>query len=368
MTGLHTGHALVRGNRPGGGVPLRPEDVTVAEVLRRAGYTTGAFGKWGLGVEGTSGHPNKKGFDEWFGYLDQTLAHHYYTDHLWKNSEKVLLDGKQYSHDLIVDRAFDFIRQNKDRPFFLYLSITIPHASLEVPGDSLDKYRGRFPEKPFAGGNYSRQETPRAAFAAMVDRLDQNVGLMMSLLKNLELDDDTVVFFTSDNGPHREGGADPEFFNSSGPLRGIKRDMYEGGIRVPMIVRWPGRIAANSTNQYPWAFWDFLPTAADIAGVSPPKKIDGISVLKTLLRKKQREHDCFYWEFYEGGFKQAARCRNWKAVRRGSGKPLELYDLSIDISEESDIASSHADVVNRIEKYLRGARTESDLWRTDQSR
>ncbi|HEU4389329.1 MAG TPA: arylsulfatase, partial [Blastocatellia bacterium] len=363
-TGLHTGHALVRGNKLGGGVPLRLGDVTVADVLKKAGYATGAFGKWGLGLADTTGHPNKKGFDDWFGYLDQTLAHDYYPDHLWRNSARLPLDGKHYSHDLIVDEAFNFIRENKDRPFFLYLSITIPHASLEVPEDSLRKYRGKFPEKPFAGGGYAPQETPRAAFAAMIDRLDQHVGRMMSLLESLGIDNNTVVFFTSDNGPHREGGGDPAFFNSSGPLRGIKRDMYEGGIRVPMIVRWPGRVAAHSTNAYAWAFWDFLPTAAEIAGTGPPRNIDGISALATLVGKRQREHPCFYWEFYEGGFKQASRCGKWKAVRLGVGSRLELYDLDADPGEQHDVAALHRDVVNRMEKLLKSAHTESDLWPT----
>jgi arylsulfatase A-like enzyme len=365
MTGLHTGHALVRGNRGGQGdgrVYLRPQDVTVAELLKQANYTTGAFGKWGLGLVDTTGHPNRQGFDEWFGYLDQTHAHFYYTDHLYKNSEKVALDGKQYSHDLIVDSAFDFIRGNKDKPFFLYLSLTIPHASLEVPDDSLKKYLGKYPEKPFSGGHYTKQETPRAAFAAMIDRLDLSVGRMMALLKELGIDEDTIVFFTSDNGPHREAGADPEFFNSSGPLRGIKRDLYEGGIRVPMIVRWPNRIKAGAVSSQIWAFWDFFPSAAEIAGVKPPKRIDGISMLPALVGKRQGNHPYLYWEFFERGFQQAIRYGNWKAIRLETNKPLELYNLDADLGERNNIAANHPDVVTYIEKLLRAARTESEHW------
>ncbi len=362
MTGLHTGHALVRGNKAGGGVPLRPDDVTVAELLKQANYVTGAFGKWGLGIEGTTGQPNKKGFDQWYGYLDQSHAHFYYPDHLYKNAEKVSLDGKQYSHDLIVENAFEFIKKNKSNPFFLYFSLTIPHASLEVPDDSLKKYLGKYPEKPFSGRHYTKQETPRAAFAAMMDRIDQSVGRMMALLKELGIDEETIVFFTSDNGPHREGGGDPEFFKSSGLLRGIKRDLYEGGIRVPMIARWPGKIKSGAVSNQVWAFWDFLPTAAEIAGVKPAKKIDGISMLPDLLGKAQSSHEYLYWEFFERGFQQAIRYKNWKAVRLATGKPLELYNLDADIGEQNNIAMKHSEVVTHLEKLLKKARNESVDW------
>ena len=296
--------------------------MTVAEVLKQAGYVSGGFGKWGLGLENTTGDAHKKGFDEWFGYLDQTQAHNYYPDYLIHDSERVPLDGKQYSHDLIVKEAFDFIRQNKDKPFFLYLAVTIPHASLEVPGDSLKKFLGKFPETPWRGNSYAPQAAPHAAYAAMVDRLDDNVGQMMSLLKQLGIDNNTVVFFTSDNGPHREGGGDPDFFDSQGPLRGIKRDLYEGGIREPMIARWPGRIKADTVSNQVWAFWDFLPTAAEIAGVKPPTGIDGISMLPALLGKEQKSHDYLYWEFHERGFQQAIRMGDWKAVRSGRRKTV----------------------------------------------
>ena len=362
MTGFHTGHALVRGNAETEGevIPLRQQDTTVAEVLKQANYTTGAFGKWGLGAVGTTGHPNKKGFDEWFGYLDQSHAHFYYTDHLFKNSERLELNGKQYSHDLMVDAAFDFIKINKDQSFFLYLSLTIPHASLEVPEDSLKKYLGKYPEKPFTGPHYTKQQNPRATFAAMIDRFDRSIGRMMALLKELNIGEDTIVFFTSDNGPHRAGGGDPEFFNSSGPLRGIKRDLYEGGIRVPMIVRWPEKIRASTVNNHVWAFWDFLPTAAEIAGVKPPKGLDGISMFPALLGKAPGDHEYLYWEFFGRGFQQAIRYGNWKAIRLEANKPLELYNLDADIGEQNNVAAKHPDVVTHIEKLLRTARTDSE--------
>jgi arylsulfatase A-like enzyme len=360
MTGLHTGHCRVRGNAPGGGVPLLPEDVTVAEVLKQAGYRTAAYGKWGLGLADTSGAPTRQGFDEWFGYLDQTHAHFYYTDHLWKNLDKVAVDKSQYTHDLFARSALRFVESSKDKPFFLYLAFTIPHASLQVPEDSLARYRGKYPETPFPEQHYTAQPTPNAAVAAMIDRMDSDVGRLMELLKTLGIDRNTVVFFSSDNGPHKEGGRDPEFFQSSGPLRGIKRDLYEGGIRVPMIVRWPAKIKPGSVSDFAGAFWDFLPTAAEISGRQSPKKLDGISILPVLLGKTRKPHPHLYWEFHEKGFHQAIRMGNWKAVRHGPGKPLELYDLVKDLAERNDVADRHPDVVAKMESILLNVRTESD--------
>lgn len=362
MTGLHTGHARIRGNAGGGGVPLRPEDTTIAKVLKKAGYVTGMFGKWGLGLNGTTGQPNRKGFDEWFGYLDQTHAHFYYTDYLWKNLEKVPIDKTQYSHDLFVAAGLDFIRRHRNEPFFLYLAFTIPHPSLEVPEDSLRQYLGKFPERPFNGPHYDTQPTPHAAFAGMISRLDRDVGRIMALLKEVGIDDNTLVFFTSDNGPHKEGGGDPEFFKSSGPLRGIKRDLYEGGIRVPMIARWPGRIKPGQTSKQVYAFWDVLPTAAAVADVQPPPNLDGISILPALLGQPAQPHEYLYWEFFEHGFQQALRLGDWKAVRLGPGRPLELYDLGTDIHEQNNIADKHPPVVVRIEAILKMARTDSEDW------
>ncbi len=366
MTGLHMGHAYVRGNAGAGeGIPLRPDDLTVAEVLQKAGYKTGLYGKWGLGVEGTPGHPNRQGFDEFFGYLNQQHAHSYYTDHLWRNETKVPLEKGRYSHDLIMDEALGFVRRNGANPFFLYLAVTIPHASMEVPEDSIAPFRGKFEETPFAPGqHYSVQPTPNAAFAGMVTRLDQGVGRLLKLLAEMGLDRDTIVFFSSDNGPHKEGGRSPDYFKSSGPFRGIKRDLYEGGIRVPLVARWPGKIKAGTVSEHPSAFWDFLPTVCQIAGAGTPKGLDGISILPTLSGTRQPKHDYLYWEFYEKGFQQAVRQGNWKAVKLAPGKPAELYDLQNDISESRNVADAHPDVVKRLEGIMRQARTESEHWKS----
>jgi len=359
MTGLHTGHARIRGNAR---VPLEPEDVTVAEILRPAVYRTAVIGKWGLGNEGTSGVPNRQGFDEWLGYLDQVQAHNYFPEFLWRNERQWQLRGNvngqkhDYSHDLFTRTALNFIRLNQRNPFFLYLAYTIPHANnelnekgMEVPDDA-----------PYSGEAWPQAEKNKAA---MITRLDADVGKIMDKLKELKLDQDTIIFFTSDNGPHKEGGVDPKFFDSSGPLRGLKRDLYEGGIRVPMIVRWPGRIKAGSTNDQVWAFWDFLPTAAELAGLKPPKGIDGVSMVPTLLGLRQtNRHEFLYWEFHERGFEQAVRMGDWKAIRHGPGRLLELYNLKADVSETENVAEKHPEIISKIEAYLKTARTDSKDW------
>ena len=364
MTGFHTGHARIRGNAL---VPLRPEDVTVAKLLKDAGYATGLVGKWGLGEAASTGVPNKQGFDYFFGYLSQVHAHNYYPDFLWRNEEKVPLPNVVekgvatkrvvYSHDLFAEEALAFVEQHKAGPFFLYLAFTIPHANneatphgMEVPDD-----------KPYSDRDWPQNQKNTAA---MITRMDADVGRLMDKLKSLGLDDDTIVFFTSDNGPHKEGGNDPEFFHSSGPLNGIKRSLHDGGIREPMIVRWPGKIAPGATSAHVWAFWDFLPTAVELAGNKPQPGIDGISVVPTLLGeqaagRKQPVHDFLYWEFFEGGFKQAVRMGDWKAVRQKVGEPLELYDLKTDIGEKTNIAAGHPEIVAKIEDYLKTARTDS---------
>jgi len=365
MTGQHTGHTRVRNNTGKAGgvmvlddgspqrrIPLEDEDVTVAEVLGQAGYVTGMTGKWGLGEPDTDGLPNRQGFDEWFGYLNQRRAHTYYPPYLWHNTQKVVLEGnkdgqqKQYSHDMFTNFALDFIRRHKDGPFFLYLPYTVPHAKYEIP--STEPYT----DKPWSAD--------AKVHAAMITRLDGDVARIMALLKELDLDEQTVVFFCSDNGAaNRWDGV----FDSSGPLRGHKTDLYEGGIRTPMIVRWPNRVPAGKTSHAPWYFADVLPTLAELARVKPPANIDGISVLPLLLGKPQRTDDRFlYWEFPGGKFQQAVRWRNYKAIRTAPGKPLELYDLASDIAEEHDIASKQPKVVNRIERYLKTARTESPNW------
>lgn len=370
MTGLHTGHCWVRGNKL---VALRPEDTTVAEVLHQAGYTTGLVGKWGLGEPDSTGVPNRKGFDEFFGYLNQKHAHNYYPDYLWRNEEKVLIEGNvqikdgiagekaQYSQDLFTAEALSFLDRHRERPFFLYLAYTIPHANNER-----GNFDGNGMEVP-SDAPYSDKPWPQAEknHAAMISRMDRDIGAVLQKIKELGLDNDTIVFFSSDNGPHNEGGSDPEFFHSSGAVRGIKRDLYDGGIRVPMIVRWPEHIRPGSTSGQPCAFWDFLPTAADLAGVSAPTGIDGISIVPTLLGKgKQEQHDHLYWEFHEGGFKQAVRMGSWKAVRAGTKAPIEIYDLNTDLREKKNVAGEHPDLVKRAKALFRSSRTESPNWPT----
>lgn len=368
MTGQHTGHTRIRGNAR---FPLLPEDVTVAEVLKQGGYRTALIGKWGLGEAYTTGIPTRQGFDYFFGYLNQRHAHNYYPTFLWRNEQKVKLknvvpdeddEGSgnstnrlDYSHDLIAEEALKFIEQNSRQTFFLYLALTIPHANNEAKSRGME-----VPELgEFAGKDWPEQERAKAA---MITRMDKDVGRLMALLKQQGVDQNTVVFFTSDNGPHKEGGSDPNYFDSNGALRGIKRDLYEGGIRVPMIVRWPGRVKAGRTSDQVWAHWDFLPTAAAIAGVKTPKNIDGISMLPAIVGKKQLNHEFLYWEFHEGGFKQAVRMGNWKGVRLDPADKIELYDLSADLSERNNVADANPEIVKKIESYLKSGRTESELW------
>jgi arylsulfatase A len=382
MTGMHTGHAWIRGNGalPAGDTPLRPEDVTIAEVLRDAGYRTAVIGKWGLGQPGSTGQPDRQGFDHAFGVLDHRHAHRQFTDHLWRNGERVAVDlEKEYVNDLFTKEADAFIAQSADpRPFFVYLNYTVPHAELRVPDDSIEPFRGRFPEQPFVNAaadarqvgaradvpslGYRSQPAPRAAFAAMVTRMDRDIGRLMDRLGGLGIDRQTLVMFTSDNGPHREGGADPVFFNSSGPLRGIKRDLYEGGIRVPGIARWTGTIPAGRVSDQVWAHWDVLPTLADIAGAKAPAGLDGMSMRRALRGEPQPSHPFMYWEFHERGFQQAVRMGRWKALRLKRGAALELYDLEADPGEQKELAAGHPDIVAKIDAYLETARTESTRW------
>jgi arylsulfatase A-like enzyme len=373
MTGLHTGHAFLRGNDR---IPLRPEDVTVAELMKQAGYTTGIIGKWGLGEPDTTGVPNRKGFDYWFGYLNQQHAHNYYPDYLWRNEEKVPLANQvepvgaaggvatkrvQYSHDLFASEALAFLDRNRKQPFFLYLAFTIPHANNESKPDGME-----IPSYgPYASRDWSN---PQKGHAAMITRMDRDIGRLFDRLKALGLDDKTLVLFSSDNGPHKEGGADPAFFGSSGGLRGIKRDLYEGGIRVPLIARWPGRITAGSGSDHVCAFWDFLPTCCELAGVPTPEETDGLSFLPTLLGQpqRQRQHPYLYWEFHEQGKKQAVRMGHWKGVRLNVAKdpagPIELYHLAEDPGEQENVASRNPEAVARIATIMASARTPSQRW------
>ena len=374
MTGLHTGHGWIRGNLAGNS--LRDQDRTIASLLKDAGYRTALIGKWGLGESESPGRPDRKGFEYSFGYLSQTHAHRQFTDHLYRNGQRVEVSQNDYSNDLFTRETVSFIEKDDNRPFFIYLNYTVPHAELRVPDDSMTPFKNHFPEKPFVNAaadakptgpdepslGYRSQPTPHAAFAAMVTRMDRDVGRIVDLLRQRGLDQRTLVLFTSDNGPHREGGGDPEFFKSSGGLKGIKRDMYEGGIRVPMIASWPGTIAPGSTTTYAAAHWDLFPTFAELAGAPVPSGLDGMSILPVLRGQTQKPHEFLYWEFHERGFQQAVRMGNWKAVRLAKDKPLELYNLADDPTEYTNVADKHPDVVAKIESYLKTARTESPNW------
>ncbi|HMJ90964.1 MAG TPA: arylsulfatase [Candidatus Acidoferrum sp.] len=347
MTGLHTGHCPIRGNKeikPEGQEPMPADTFTVAHLFKRAGYTTGMIGKWGLGFPGSASTPDKMGFDYFFGYNCQLKAHDYYPTNLWRNTEKVPLDGKTYSHDLMAEDALAFVKKNKDKPFFLYLPFTIPHGKFQVPS-----------QEPYANEEWPAQWKN---IAAMITRMDKDVGRLMVLLKELGLDEKTLVFFASDNG----AGYQPKFFQSSGPLRGMKRDMYEGGLRSPSIARWPGKIKAGVLSEQVWALWDLLPTAAELIGEKAPKNMDGFSIVPALFDGKVIARPPLYFEFHERGFDQAVRMDDWKAVRHGTNKPIELYNLKTDIAEERDIAAENPEVVKRFETYLRTARVDSTTW------
>ena len=373
MTGVHTGHSFVRGNRevqPEGQAPMPAEIVTIPRLLKKAGYATGAMGKWGLGAPGSASDPAEH-FDLFYGYNCQREAHSYYPDHLWKNKSRVELDGKTYSHTLMANETLRFVRDHKDEPFFLYVPITIPHAAMHAPEADVAEWREKFPEFEGVIGKYSGPEVnnPVAAFAAMMTIVDNNVGELLDLLDELKIDDNTLIMFTSDNGPHLEGGHKPEFFNSNGPLTGNKRDLYEGGIRTFLLARWPGKIEAGTTTDLTSAHWDVLPTLCELGGAETPDKIDGISMVPTLLGKPedQKKHDYLYWEFYEKGGRKAARFGKWKAVQYnintlGDKAPIEIYDLSKDIAEQNDLAADRPQLVNTAKAFFKEAHTPSPLW------
>ncbi len=368
MTGQHTGHTTVRGNAK---INLKPEDETVAQVLKAAGYATGIVGKWGLGSENSDGVPNKKGFDFFYGYVDQTMAHNYYPTFLVENETHVPLRNvvpnpgpynqgvasvkADYSDDSILAEGMQFIKDHKDGPFFLYFASTLPHANDEAKPDGMEiPSYGIYADKDWPN--------PEKGYAAMITRLDDDVGKIMTELKDLGLDKNTLVIFTSDNGPHAEGGHDATFFNSSGPFRGIKRDVYEGGIREPFVARWPGHIEPSTISNHVAYFPDFLPTAAALAGVKPPSNIDGISFLPALLgdTKDQAQHQYLYWEFFENGSSQAVRFGDWKAVRMPmiTGQ-IQLYNLNADPGELHDVAAEHPDVVAKAAEYMKEAHVPS---------
>lgn len=393
MTGQHTGHTYIRGNRERtegeGQEPLPEGTYTMARMFRDAGYATGAFGKWGLGYPGSVGAPENMGFDRFYGYNCQRESHRYYPTHLWDNDRKVLLEANAagacgaYAPDLIQQEALRFIRDHRDKPFFLYLPYTLPHAEILVPEDDIIRsFRGKFEEQPYEGidyapvtlpAGYCSQKEPYAAYAAMMTRLDRYVGEVVAELERQGIAGNTLVIFTSDNGPHREGGANPDFFRSYGAMRGVKRDLYEGGIRLPMIVRAPGMVAPGTENRHVSAMWDMMPTFAELVGAEIPDsvQIDGISLLPTLRGDDaaQREHDYLYWEFHEEGGKIAVRLGDWKAVIRNftqdSAAQYELYNLATDPHEDRNVAAEHPEVVERVRAIVREARTESELFRFD---
>jgi arylsulfatase A-like enzyme len=372
MTGQHTGHTPVRSNP--GGVPIIAGETTVADVLKTAGYATGLFGKWGLGDIGTEGVPWKHGFDEFFGFLHQAHAHFQYPRFLYENSKEYQLPGNEggarvtYGNDVMAERAVDFIRRRKGGPFFLYHSPTIPHFEPHAPEDGMAEYRGKFPMgKPWgkAGERLKEQPDLRTAYAAMVSRVDRYVGQIVGELKKQGLERDTLVFFTSDNGatlPELDG-----FFESAGSCRGHKGNLYEGGLRVPMIARWPGRVAAGRKSDFTWYFPDFFPTAAEVAGVKFDAKVDGMSVLPALLGREQKEHEFFYWEnpkydwktkeFAPGVPMQAMRRGKMKAVRAKQDEVVELYDLAADPGEAKDLAAARPAEAEKFDRWMREART-----------
>jgi len=372
MTGLHTGHCRTRGNgsggSPKGNVPLQPMDICVAELLKKAGYANALIGKWGLGEEGSVGVPNNKGFDFFFGYLNQAHAHNYYPDFLWRNSEKVKLPNVQskqpqvaatrvqFSPDLMIEESLRFLDDHRAKPFFLFFASTLPHANNEKT-----RADGNGNEIP-SDAPYTQEAWPQPekSKAAMITRLDADVGKILDRLKTLGLDQNTLVLFASDNGPHQEGGNKVEFFQSSGPLRGLKRSLTDGGIRTPAIARWPGVIKPGSVSEHVWMFQDFLPTACEVAQIEVPKAIDGHSILPALTgRGTQPIHDFLYWEFHENGFKQAVRHKDWKAIRLAPGQPLQLFHIVKDPHEDNDVAKENPAVVAEVEAYLKTARTDS---------
>ncbi len=384
LTGKHMGHADIRGNaeaEPHGQMPLPDQAVTVAEVIKDNGYITGMIGKWGLGIEGTEGDPNKQGWDFFYGYTDQVLAHNYYPEYLVRNGEHEMLDNEvkyldtaawhdgygsyatkkvDYSNDLFTDEALEFIKQYKDTAFFLYLPYTIPHNNGEAP----DGQKQEVPDY----GIYADKDWPSdtKGYAAMITRLDDYVGKIVTLLKEKGLEENTLIIFTSDNGPMQESHGFTKFFDSNGKLRGGKRDLYEGGIREPFIAKWPGMIKPGTVSDHISAFWDFLPTVCEVAGVKAPENIDGISYLPELLGEEQPSHEYLYWEFPAQGGKQAVRKGKWKAVRtnlmENTEAPIELYDLSQDIAEANNIADQHPEIVEEMKTIMKNARTVDPDW------
>lgn len=388
MTGKHMGHVSVRGNAGTENIAiqsLRKDEKTVAQIFKDAGYKTALFGKWGLGEIGLEGHPNQKGFDEFFGFLNQTHAHNYYPSWLIHNTEKYPLrnvlesenkaigsgwarEKIDYAPDVIFDKASQWLDQNHSKPFFLYFATTLPHANNEAArgtgnGQEIPDY-GIYKDKPWPD--------PDKGQAAMISHLDAQVGQLLAKLKSYGIERNTLVIFASDNGPHQEGKNNPELFHPSGPLRGMKRALYEGGIRVPFIARWPGKITAGTTSDHIGYFGDVLATTSELTKQPTPSGLDSISFLPTLLGgslrvgkgvKTQQQHKYLYFEFYEQGGRQSVRFGNWKAIREPmlTGK-VELYDLAKDLSESHDLAAQHPDIVKRAIEYMNEAHVDHPNW------
>jgi arylsulfatase A-like enzyme len=381
MTGLHTGNAYIRMN--GNGLELRndPEDLTVGKYLQDGGYHTAMIGKSSTGCDTKPGQANNKGFDYFFGYLGHGQAHTYFPKYMHRNKQQIdypnnggeeTWRGETYSSDLFLEEALAYIENKKEEPFFLMYSSPLPHAQVWAPEEFEKEYKDKFEEKPFTGKgkskHYGTTLTPNATIAAMISRLDWEVGKIMAQLEKLGLEENTIVMFSSDNGPHKEGGRMPAFFKSSGPFRGVKRDLYEGGIRVPFIVKWPGVVKPKTTSDHISAFWDILPTMADIAEVDIPENIDGISIFPTLNgnSNRQKEHEYLYWEFKKlNKGKRALRKGDWKFhqfVDTKTGEiSYELYNLANDSSESNNLIDKEKEKVDELKKLMMGAYSESEL-------
>jgi len=396
MTGKHTGHSYIRNNGdpkhlqhlktkfgweyPGQN-PIPDSELTIAEILKEQGYATAAAGKWGLGHFGTTGDPNKQGFDLFYGFNCQRHAHNHYPKFLWRNNKKEIqpgndrtLKGETYSQDQFVEVGKEFIRANKSKPFFLYLPFAVPHLSIQVPDSSVDEYRDSVKEEEYKHKGYLQHPFPRAGYAGMVTHMDRGIGEILDLLDELKIAENTLVIFTSDNGPtyDRLGGSDSDFFQSAGPFRGFKGSLYEGGIRVPMVARWPGRIKPNSVSDHVSAFWDVMPTLCDVVKTETPNDIDGLSLMPTLLGQtaEQKKHEYLYWEFPSYGGQQAMRTERWKAIRQNMSRKenldplkIELYDLAADPSESNDVSAEHPEVVADFAAKMKTARVPNELFK-----
>ncbi len=402
LTGKHTGNGYVRDNKemggwgpdePEGQLPLLDSEVTIAEMLKPLGYQTGFVGKWGLGGPDSEGHPNNQGFDQFYGYLCQRVAHNYYPSHLWHNDEPDSLEGQEYfaahqrieaplssideyyarfagehyAPDLMLDSALEFLETNRTNPFFLVFATPVPHLALQVPMESLEEYPDSMDTEHFLGGSYLPHPRPKAAYAAMITRMDRDIGTLLARLEEYGLDENTIVIFSSDNGTTYSRGTDASYFNSVGNLRGLKGSVFEGGIRVPMIVRWPDNIAPGSSTDHVSAFWDVLPTIAEITGATVPDGVDGASFLPTLRGTAQNAGSPLYWEYHAFGGMQAVRMGDWKGVRleirRQDDSPVLLFDLNTDESERLDVASDNPEIVAMIREIMDARRpSEIDDW------